>query len=92
VLVVVMVEIGVFLQIRQELSKHYMRYLSYCKIIVYTAILSCAIYWGFKGDFIDFWDAFLWIVAFIFIELNIFEWNQETTSDVDLKAHITNRN
>lgn len=37
------------------------------------ALLLAAIYWGIKGDFVDFWDAFLWLVAFIFIELNVFE-------------------
>ena len=35
-------------------------------------------YWGFVGDFLDFWDAFLWLVAFVFIELNIFQWQVET--------------
>ena len=32
---------------------------------------------GFKGDFLDFWDAALWLFAFVFIELNVFEWQQE---------------
>jgi hypothetical protein len=39
-----------------------------------------------KGDFIDFWDAFLWLVAFVFIELNIFNWNQETMTDTTLDS------
>ena len=33
-------------------------------------------YWGILGDFLDFWDAFMWLVAFVFIELNIFQWQQ----------------
>jgi hypothetical protein len=37
-----------------------------------------AVYWGFEGDFVDFWDAFLWLVAFFFIELNVVEWRQES--------------
>ena len=44
---------------------------------VYSAEQILAIYWGVKGDFVDFWDAFLWLVAFVFIELNVFEWRQE---------------
>ena len=47
------------------------------KFILYALLLLAAIYWGVKGDFVDFWDAFLWLVAFVFIELNIFEWRQE---------------
>jgi hypothetical protein len=31
-----------------------------------------AIYWGIDGKPIDFWDAFLWIVAFVYIERNLF--------------------
>jgi len=37
-----------------------------------------AIYWGVKSDFVDTWDAFLWLVAFVFIELNVFNWRQES--------------
>ena len=29
------------------------------KVFLYTALLYAAIYWGMKGDFVGFWDAFL---------------------------------
>ena len=44
------------------------------KFVLYSTLLLAAIYWGFKGGFLDFWDAFLWLVAFVFIEMNVFEW------------------
>ena len=47
------------------------------KFGLYGTLLLAAIYWGVKGDFVDFWDALLWLVAFVFIELNIFEWREE---------------
>lgn len=47
------------------------------KIILYGTLVVAAVYWGFKGDFLDFWDAALWLFAFVFIELNVFEWQQE---------------
>ena len=47
------------------------------KAVLYTTLVVAAIYWGFKGDFLDFWDAALWLFAFIFIELNVFEWQEE---------------
>ena len=31
----------------------------------------------FNGDFVDWWDALLWLIAFVFIELNVLEWRQE---------------
>jgi hypothetical protein len=32
------------------------------------------------GDFLDFWDAFIWLVAFFFIEMNLFQWQEETAA------------
>jgi hypothetical protein len=34
-------------------------------------LLGCAIYWTMYSAFIDFWDAWLWLVAFILIDLNM---------------------
>ena len=47
------------------------------KVVLYSTLLFAAVYWWIDGDFLDFWDAFLWLVAFIFIELNVFEWRAE---------------
>jgi hypothetical protein len=76
-LVVVVLEVDVWLQERNKLEGNALRVSSLFKLVLYTTLLFAAAYWGFKGDFIDFWDAFLWLVAFVFIELNVFEWRQE---------------
>jgi len=47
------------------------------KALLYLTLIVVCIYWGIDGVFMDFWDAFLWIVAFFFIEMNIFKWNEE---------------
>jgi hypothetical protein len=47
------------------------------KLLFYSTLLLLAVYWGFEGDFVDFWDAFLWLVAFFFIEMNVVEWRRE---------------
>jgi len=52
------------------------------KVILYATLLYAAVYWGIKGDFVDFWDAFLWLVAFVFIELNVFEWRKESKEEL----------
>ena len=44
------------------------------KIALYTTLAGAAVYWGMAGSFIDFWDASLWIIAFLFIEMNVFKW------------------
>ena len=46
------------------------------KYLLYAVVVTAAGYWGLFGTFLDFWDAFLWIAAFVFIERNVFEWAQ----------------
>jgi len=78
ILVVVVLEIEVRLQLRGSLTDAVVdgtRYLKYC---VYSTLLIAAIYWGFEGKFLDFYDASMWLFAFIFIELNVFDWQKET--------------
>ena len=45
----------------------------------YLVLLGAVAYWGVKGDFLDFWDAFLWLLAFVLIELNVFQWHGESS-------------
>jgi len=81
-LVVMTLEVDVRLQERQITSGTIHQISKMSKFVLYGTLLCAAIYWGFKGDFIDFWDAFLWLVAFVFIELNVFEWRQETEASI----------
>ena len=80
-LVVILLEIEVRLQLRGNLSDQIMRFTLMIKYVVYGALFACAGYWGVAGDFLDFWDAALWLFAFIFIELNVFEWQAETSQE-----------
>ncbi len=77
-LVVFVLEIDVHLQEANKLEGGILRVSNASKFVLYTLLSLAAIYWGVKGDFVDFWDAFLWLVAFVFIELNVFEWRQES--------------
>ena len=75
--VVLVLEIDVRLQERNRLEGFVLQASNAIKFVLYTILFLAAVYWGIKGDFVDFWDAFLWLVAFVFIELNVFEWRQE---------------
>jgi hypothetical protein len=83
-LVVLVLEIDVRLQERHALEGIALKLSNLSKYILYSILFLAAIYWGIKGDFVDFWDAFLWLVAFIFIELNVFEWRQEDAAAQNL--------
>ena len=77
-LVVLLLEIDVRLQEHNRYDGLVLQASNVAKVFLYGTLLYAAIYWGVKGDFVDFWDAFLWLVAFVFIELNVFEWHQES--------------
>ena len=78
ILVVIVLENEVRLQLRGNLSAQIIYSTRYLKYFLYAVLFGAAIYWGVVGALIDFWDASLWLFAFIFIELNVFEWQHET--------------
>ncbi len=43
------------------------------KMALYAILGLIALYWGITGDWLDFYDAVLWILCFLVIELNIFK-------------------
>lgn len=86
ILVCVVLEVEVRLQLRGDLSDRIMGFSKFVKYVLYGILFVAAAYWGYAGDFLDFWDAALWLFAFIFIELNVFEWQQETTRAAALEV------
>ncbi len=79
-LVVVVLEAEVFAQHLGRLSGVVLRALGICKVILYATLFAAAVFWGLRGSFLDFWDAFLWLLAFVFIELNLFAWQAASRS------------
>jgi hypothetical protein len=83
--IVVLLEAEVWMQLRELLTGRILAGMKYLKGFFYLLLFVCAVYWGFEGSFLDFWDAFLWLVAFIFIEMNIFQWHEETEELAELE-------
>ena len=82
IMVVAILEVDVWLQLRDRFSGLVMAVSKYLKMVLYSILLAAAVYWWFLGDILDFWDSFLWIVAFFSIELNLFQWQAETETQV----------
>jgi len=80
-IIVVLLEGEVYLQLKDKLTDKMMMVSRYAKVFFYGVLFVAAIYWGFESSFLDFWDAFLWLVGFIFIELNMFHWQAETEEE-----------
>ncbi len=85
-LIVLVLEIDVWLQEHDKFEGRALRISTRIKFVLYSTLLLAAIYWGFKGDFVDFWDALLWLVAFFFIEMNVVEWRQEVLEEQAVNA------
>jgi hypothetical protein len=81
-IIVLLLEVEVWLQLRDDLTDRLLNMGKYLKGFFYLILFVAAAYWGFEGSFLDFWDAFLWLVAFIFIELNIFQWHEEQLPEI----------
>ena len=78
ILVVLNLEMDVSLSVKPLLRDRLETWSKCAKYALYAVLLAVAIYWGIFGTFLDFWDAFLWIAAFVFIERNVFEWERES--------------
>ncbi|MEM6339428.1 MAG: hypothetical protein AAF673_05865 [Pseudomonadota bacterium] len=78
ILVVLVLEIDIWLQLKSQLRRKTYQPSKMIKGLLYTILLGAAIYWGYTGSLLEFWDAFLWIIAFIFIENNLFKWQTDT--------------
>lgn len=85
-LVVLILEVDVRLQEHDRFEGLALKLSNIFKVLLYSLLFYAAVYWGIKGDFVDFWDAFLWLIAFVFIELNVFEWRQEAIEEAEQAA------
>ncbi len=83
ILVVVVLELEVrLLPVAGGFSARVAPLINASKILLYATLAAAAVYWGFEGDFLDFWDAALWLFAFVFIEMNVFKWQREVADPV----------
>jgi hypothetical protein len=79
--VVAILEADVWMKLRGTLSPGFNKFSKISKVILYGTLFVAAIQWQIDGGFVDTWDAYLWLFAFVFIEMNFFEWQGEETTD-----------
>ena len=70
-IVVLLFQIEVSLKRANKLTKRRLIIAMIWKAAAYLVLLGCAIYWSMYSAFIDSWDAWLWLLAFILIDLNL---------------------
>jgi hypothetical protein len=70
-LVVLLFQIEVSLEQMKKLTKRRLKIVMTWKSLAYLVLMCNAIYWTVFSAFIDYWDAWLWLLAFILIDLNM---------------------
>lgn len=70
-LLVLIFQIEISLKQLGELTKSRLTLFTGIKAFVYLVLTADAVYWTIYGAFIDSWDAWAWLVAFVLIELNL---------------------
>ena len=85
-MVVGLLEINVWFQLKGQLKGRLLKTSTVLKFILYGILFACALAWWYTGVFLDFSDAFLWLFAFFFIEMNMVQWQKETEEEAALAA------
>lgn len=89
ILVVVLLEVDVWLQEHGRYEGAAFK-LSYAlKVLFYGTLAFAVLFWVWKGEFKDWWDALLWLIAFVFIEMNVFQWREESHVDAPVAAEAS---
>ena len=70
-LVVLIFELEIILKKRGSLNRRRLIIFKSVKGVLYLTLLTDAILWTLYGSFLDSWDAYLWLLAFVLIDLNV---------------------
>lgn len=77
VLIVVILELEIYLKSSKTFGTRFFFAYKAFKVFLYAVLFVNAVYWWMLGAPWDAWDAFIWIVAFFFIEMNMVTWQEE---------------
>jgi len=77
VLIVVILELEIYLKSSKLVGTRFYKTYKSFKVFLYLILFVNAAYWLAIGAPWDAWDAFLWLVAFFFIEMNMVSWQTE---------------
>lgn len=77
VIVVTIIELEVWLKSSKLFGTKFFYAYKSAKALIYAILIVDVFYWWHLGDPWAAWDAFLWLVAFFFIEMNVLTWQEE---------------
>lgn len=88
VVVVLQIRLDIILELRGGMSEWLNKINASVKVVAYLTLFAMAVNWSLFSSFIDGWDAFLWLISFFFIEMNLISWQKENQdSSVEQPSH-----
>jgi len=82
-IVVWLIEIELWLQVRDRYTSPILRTVRRAKSIFYLVLIANIFVWLYVGYWRYAWDAFLWIFGFWAIEMNLAEWEIDRLEELD---------
>jgi hypothetical protein len=70
-LVILIFQIEISLEQFNKLTKPRLVFCTAIKIFLYLVLAADAVYWTIYSSFIDYWDAWIWLLAFVLIDMNL---------------------
>ena len=75
--VVTVLQLEVYLKSSKLFGTTFFKAYKFGKFGLYAILAMACILWTIWGNALDAWDAFLWLLAFFFIEMNLLDWQKE---------------
>ena len=80
-IVVLIFQIEISLQQADKFTKTWLSFCTTTKVFMYLILGANAVYWTIYSAFIDSWDAWLWLLAFVLIDLNLLGWEDSEETE-----------
>jgi hypothetical protein len=77
IIVGALIELEIFMRVTRRATPQFLKIVHRIAAPFWLILVVNVFYWWWLSDVLDAWDAFLWIVAFFFIELNMIAKHEE---------------
>lgn len=71
IIVAAIIELEIFMRVTGRMTPQFLRKVTIIKAPFWAILVIAVFVWLANGEPVDAWDAFLWIAAFVFIEVNM---------------------
>lgn len=89
ILIVIVLQLEIYLESSRLFGSRFFVAYKYSKFLLYGFLVINTASWLLAGQFVDTWDATLWLLAFFFIEMNVLNWQEELAHEREVAAELS---